>query len=79
MNCWTGQTGSDTISSICPEGSANGPVLVGPDRPVVEVLVDYYTLSMAISFNSFATTVNSMGTLDSTKDSALNWYVRPWA
>ena len=26
MNCWTGQTGSDSICSICPEGSANGPV-----------------------------------------------------
>ena len=33
---------------------------------------------MAISFNSFATTVSSMGAVDRPKDSALNWYVRPW-
>ena len=35
-------------------------------------------LCMAISFNSFATTVSSMGAVDRPKDSALNWYVRPW-
>ena len=33
MNCWTREAGSDSISSICPEGSAKGPVSVGPDRP----------------------------------------------
>ena len=35
-------------------------------------------LCMAISFNSLATTVSSMGAVDRPKDSALNCYVRPW-
>ena len=30
---------------------------------------------MAISFTSFATTVNSKGAVDRPKGSALNWYV----
>ena len=33
---------------------------------------------MAISFNSFATTVSSMGAVGRPKDNALNWYVQPW-
>ena len=35
-------------------------------------------LCMAISLNSFATTVRSKGAVDRVKDSVLNWYVRPW-
>ena len=34
-------------------------------------------LCLAISFNSFATTVSSMGAVDRPKYSTLNWYVRP--
>ena len=39
------------------------------------IITPLYT---AISFTSFAITVNSMGAVDNPKGSNLNWYVLPW-
>ena len=44
----------------------------GSHQPVIKVLIP---LCMAISFPSFATTVNSKGAVDRPKGRALNWYV----